>query len=194
MARKSIKTSKVFQRKSKAKVIDWVPRELSRGTRYVPVDVTPSTSRQTQGGDTAGMDIDNHEAALHELNPPSMDVDETFWTEEPVVPEERRVSSPTFPSLTICDMALSRRTPLWKSLFLRLAATCIASSVLRVSQLRQCAGAACLLHLSGGVPTAFLLLCFARSVAETLTSGFLSTEFRSGQGNTLCLHGCGRSG
>lgn len=106
MAPKGIKASKVFQRKSKAKVIEWVTREHSRGTRYIPVDVSTSTSQQTQGRDAAGMEIDKHEALLHEADPPSMDVDETPWMQEPVIPEQRRVSSPTRPSSTVCDMLL----------------------------------------------------------------------------------------
>ena len=92
------------------------------------------------------------------------------------------------------DIAHSPSTPTWNSLFLRLVPTCIASSILRVSQLWQCARTACLPHLNGGALTAFLLLCFARSAAETLTIGFLSTEFRSEQANTLCHHGCGTLG
>jgi hypothetical protein len=189
MALKGVKASKVFQKKSKAKVIEWVTREHSRGTRYIPVDVSTSTSQQTQGRDTVRMEIDNHEAVLHEADLPSMDVDGSFWIEEPVIPEQRRVSSPTCPFSTICDKALSLNAPSWKSLFLELAPTCIASSVLRGSRLRECARAACLLHLSGGAPTAFLLWSSARSVAETPTNGFLSTEFSNGQGNTSCHHG-----
>ncbi|KAH9167425.1 hypothetical protein EDB89DRAFT_1910024 [Lactarius sanguifluus] len=40
--------------------------------------------------DAGGRDIDNHEAILHETDPPSMDVDKTFWIEEPVIPEQKR--------------------------------------------------------------------------------------------------------
>jgi hypothetical protein len=123
MAPKGMKASKVFQRKSKAKVIEWVPRERSRGTRYIPVDVSTSTSRQMQGRDTVRMAIDNHEAVFQEADPPSMDVDETPWMEEPVIPEHMRVSSPTCHSSTVCDMALSPNAPTWKSLFLGLAPT-----------------------------------------------------------------------
>ena len=41
------------------------------------------------------MEIDPHEAVSHEAYLPSMDVDETFSIEEPDIPEQRRVSSPT---------------------------------------------------------------------------------------------------
>jgi hypothetical protein len=95
--------------------------------------------------------------------------------------------------LTPFDVALSPSAPTWKSLFLRSTPTWVASSVLKVFQLRQCAKAACQLHLNGGASTAFLLLCFAGSVAESHIKGTLSTEFRGGQGNILFHHGCGRS-
>jgi hypothetical protein len=111
MAPKGIKTSKIIQRKSKAKVVEWVPRERSRGTRYVPVDASTSTGLQTPRRDTARMEIDSHEAALYEADLPSMDVDETLWIEEPVMPEQRRVSPTTFPSSTARDTALRPSVP-----------------------------------------------------------------------------------
>jgi hypothetical protein len=195
MAPKGMKASKVFERKSKVKVVEWVLRKGARGKRYVPVDVSASTSQQTQGRDAAGMEIDNHEEILHDADPSSMDVcaDETFRVEESVIPEQRKVSRPTiFHSSAVLDIVFSPSAPTWKSLFSGLAPICVASSVLRVSQPRQCARAACLLHFNGGALTVFLLSYSARSAAENPTSGFLSTEFRSGQGSTLCHHGCGR--
>ena len=41
------------------------------------------------------MEIDPGEAVSHEDYLPSMDVDETFLIEEPDIPEQQRVSSPT---------------------------------------------------------------------------------------------------
>ncbi|KAH9015838.1 hypothetical protein EDB85DRAFT_1892397 [Lactarius pseudohatsudake] len=90
MAPKGIKASKVFQRKSKAKIIDWVSRKGSRGTRNIPVEVSTSTNLLIPRKDAGGREIDNHEAILHETDPPSMDIDETFWIEEPVIPEPKR--------------------------------------------------------------------------------------------------------
>ncbi|KAH9048382.1 hypothetical protein EDB84DRAFT_1434385 [Lactarius hengduanensis] len=90
MAPKGIKASKVFQRKSKAKIIDWVSRKGSRGTRNIPVEVSTSTNLPIPRKDAGGREIDNHEAILHETDPPSMDVDKTFWIEEPVIPEPKR--------------------------------------------------------------------------------------------------------
>ena len=95
MAPKGIKASKLFERKSKAKVIEWVAHKRSRGTRYVPVEVSTSKNPHTPRRDTAKMEIDPSEAVSHEDYLPSMDVDETFSIEEPDIPEQQRVSSPT---------------------------------------------------------------------------------------------------
>jgi len=110
MAPKGIKASKAFQRKSKAKIIDWVSRKGSRGTRHIPVEVSTSTNLLMPRRDAGGSDMDNHKENLHETDPPSMDVDETFWIEEPVIPEQKRVSSPARPSSTVFDISQSQRT------------------------------------------------------------------------------------
>src|ERR1700677_723808 len=94
MAPKGIKASKLLQRKSKAKVIEWVAREHSRGTRYIPVEVKTSKNLQTPARDTVEMEVDDHRAESQEASLPSMDVDETFWIEEPDAPEQRRVRWP----------------------------------------------------------------------------------------------------
>lgn len=58
------------------------------------------------------MEIDDREEALHEDNSLlSMDADETFWEEEPDIPEPRRVSSATHPFLKTFDVALSLNAP-----------------------------------------------------------------------------------
>jgi hypothetical protein len=54
MAPKGIKASKLFERKSKAKVIEWVPQKRSRGTRYVPVELSTSNNPHTRRRDTVG--------------------------------------------------------------------------------------------------------------------------------------------
>jgi hypothetical protein len=124
MAPKGIKTSKLFERKSKAKVVEWKTREHSRRTRYVPVEIGTSTSWQTSGRVTVGMDMDvvDQGAVSHDADPQSMDVDEPFWIDEDV-PEQRTVSSPTYPFLMSFDVALSPSVPTWKSLFLGSAPT-----------------------------------------------------------------------
>lgn len=98
MAPKGIKTSKVLQRKSKAKMVEWVTTKRSRGTRHTRVDVSTSTNQPIRRQDAGRMEMDNNEAVSHETDPPSMDVDETFWIEEPVMPEQKRVSSHRRPS------------------------------------------------------------------------------------------------
>jgi hypothetical protein len=112
MALKGVKASKVFQRKFKAKGVDWVPRKRSRTTRYVPIEVSTSRDQPTLRRDTVRMEIDDREEALHEDNSLlSMDADETFWEEEPDIPEPRRVSSATHPFLKTFDVALSLNAP-----------------------------------------------------------------------------------
>jgi hypothetical protein len=94
MAPKGIKRSKLFARKSKAKVVEWKAREHSRATRYVLVEISTSTSLQIPGRDPVRIDIVNQKAVLHDANPQSMDVNEPFWIEEDI-PEQRRVSLPS---------------------------------------------------------------------------------------------------
>lgn len=123
MAPKGIKASKLFQKKSKAKLVEWKARERSRGMRYVPVEVSTSKNQQIPGRNAVRMEIDNHEAMLHEADPPSMDVDKSFWIGGPNVPEQRRVRLTSCPFLMSFDVALSPSAPTWKILFLELAAT-----------------------------------------------------------------------
>lgn len=96
MAPKSFKASKVLHKRSKAKVMEWVTKEYSRGTRDIAVEVSTSKGRSTPRANSQG--IDNNEAMLHETTLPSMDADETFWTDEPAMDEPKRVSTPTHPS------------------------------------------------------------------------------------------------
>jgi hypothetical protein len=193
MAPKGMKGSKVSKRKSKPKVIEWVTRTHSRGTRDIAVEVTQATTSKGKTPKQNDRGIENSEVIQHEATLPSMDVDETFWTEEPVTDEQKRVSSPICPSSpAVFDRSLSPRTLTLKNLFLGLINTWNASSIMRVFWIQQHAGAAGLLRLSGGALTASLLLCSARGVAETPTGSFLSTGFRSGQGSTLYRHGFGR--
>jgi hypothetical protein len=76
------------------KVVRWVPRTNSRGTKDIAVEVTASTS-QAKGlqPEKSTSQIKTDEATLHET---PMDVDETFWMEEvgePAIPKTKRVSS-----------------------------------------------------------------------------------------------------
>jgi hypothetical protein len=98
MALKGIKSSKVLKSKSKAKAIDWVTREYSRGTRDIAVEVSTSKGKRTPRQITGGIENGEPEAILNETILPSMDLDETFWTEEPVTDQPKRVSSPACPS------------------------------------------------------------------------------------------------
>ena len=104
-----------------AKVVRWVPRTNSRGTKDIPVEVTASTS-QADGlqPKKATSQIESDEATLHETTFSPMDVDETFWVEEveePVILKTKRVSSPIGLSLMAFDISLSSSIPLSKTLF-----------------------------------------------------------------------------
>jgi hypothetical protein len=96
MAPKGIKASKIIQRKSKATVVEWETRKQAQGIRHIPVEVNTSTPWQTSRKDAVRMEMDNLEETLHEMGPP-MDIDETSWIDEPVISEQKRVSSPMCP-------------------------------------------------------------------------------------------------
>jgi hypothetical protein len=90
MAPRGIKAAKLTKKGgSGVKVIEWVTKEYSRGTRDIPVEVSPSKRKKARRHSNGE---ENAAAALHEDLPQSMDVDETFWTEGPVMEEEKKVS------------------------------------------------------------------------------------------------------
>src|ERR1700679_726705 len=131
MKNHSLKASKVSQKRPQ--VVEWEKRTSSRGTRYVPVDATASKRRRAPS--QAASQIKNVET-LHETAPLSMDVDDTPWIEEPIMPEKKkRVSLSSCPSLAPFDTCFSRRAPTSKNSFLGWAPTCIAFSTPRVFQL-----------------------------------------------------------
>jgi hypothetical protein len=116
MAPKGIKASQLLKNRSKPKTIEWVTRKYSRGTRDIPVEVSTSKGKRTRRKTTEG--IENCEAILQETTLPSMDIDETFWTEDPVVDQPKRVSSPACPSWMVFYKYLSPSAPTWKNSFL----------------------------------------------------------------------------
>ena len=67
---------------------------VARGTRYVQVEVKTSKNRQKPARDTVKMEVDENQEVSQEASLPStyMDVDETFWLEEPDTHKQRRVS------------------------------------------------------------------------------------------------------
>ena len=94
----TVKATNVLDRKPK--MVMWKAQETSQGIKYFPVEKTASTSQLKSSH--AGK-MDNREAALHEsdkTSPPSMDVDETFYMEQPAPPaKKKRVSLPACLSL-----------------------------------------------------------------------------------------------
>lgn len=126
MALKGIKTSRLFERKSKAKVVTWKARERVRQTEFFQVEIGASTSRQITGIDPVRMEIVDQGAVPHDAGTQSMDidacVDEPSWIDEDV-PEQTRVRSHSCPFSLSFDVALSPSVPTWKSLFLGSAPT-----------------------------------------------------------------------
>jgi hypothetical protein len=104
-----VKAAHLCRSRAKAKLIEWETREYSRGTRDVPVDVSARASQPKLGkkqGKKASRrpraernGTDESDPLQGEAAPQSMDVDGSFWVEEPVTPAgEKRVGQPAFPS------------------------------------------------------------------------------------------------
>ena len=93
MKRSTVKASEIFNRKKRSKVIEWETRETSRGPKNVQVDVTAPhapSSRMKATQDT--IRIKKNKSMVHKSTCPSMDVEDTLWTEEPARSEKKRVS------------------------------------------------------------------------------------------------------
>jgi hypothetical protein len=100
----TVKAANFHQTKFKAKVIEWEPREHSRGIRDVPVEVIDMASRPKPRKKASRRPRAEDNAALQgEAAPQPMDINETFWVdlEEPVIPmSKKRVRQPACPSST----------------------------------------------------------------------------------------------
>jgi hypothetical protein len=87
----TVKAANLRRTKSKAKVIEWESREYSRGIRDVPVEVVDLKSRPKPRKKASRRPRAEKNAALRgETAPQPMDVDETFWVEEPVMPTSKK--------------------------------------------------------------------------------------------------------
>jgi hypothetical protein len=97
-----IKVANLHKAKSKAKVIEWESRVHSRGIRDVPVDVSATGSQAKRRKKASKRPrAESNYALPGEAASQSMDVDETFWVEEQVMPaSEKRVRQPVFPFST----------------------------------------------------------------------------------------------
>lgn len=95
------KAADILRSKSKAKIIKWEKREYSRGTRYVPVEVRPTASQlEPRKRASKRPRAENNDTLQGGTAPQPMDIDETFWAEEPVVPTSgKRVRQPAYPSV-----------------------------------------------------------------------------------------------
>jgi hypothetical protein len=92
MKNNRIKASKIVERKTKVKVVDWVSQKRARGIRNIPIDVTTSTSPSKPRRATER--TEDNEATSQEATFQHMDVDEAFWIEEPDVLKKKNVSLP----------------------------------------------------------------------------------------------------
>ena len=117
MGIKGIKTSQVLRRKSRAKVVEWKARELTHGTKYVQVEVGTSKNPKRVKRPVRNAVRMETDAVLQEVDPPSMDVDKTFWIDEPDVPTQKRVHFSICPSSIPFNVAPSPGIHTWKSLF-----------------------------------------------------------------------------
>ena len=77
----SVKAADIYQKKTKAKVIDWEPRKHSRGVRDVPVEVI-ATASQTRPRKKASRQprAQNNDTLQGEAAPQPMDIDEMSRT------------------------------------------------------------------------------------------------------------------
>jgi hypothetical protein len=83
----TVKAANLRRAKSKAKVIEWESRVHSRGVRDVPVEVSTAASRPIPRKKACGEPrAESANELPHETAFQPMDVDETFWMEEPVMP------------------------------------------------------------------------------------------------------------
>ena len=85
----------------KPKVLKWEKRKYSQGSRYVPVEVH-ATASQPGPRKRAGrpQEVENNDTLQGETAPHPMDIDKTFWVEEPVVPTSgKMVQQHVCPSL-----------------------------------------------------------------------------------------------
>jgi hypothetical protein len=96
----TIKASTHRQAKSRSKVIEWKSRELSRGIKDVPVEVSAMASKPKPRKNAGRWPrAETNDPLQGETASQSMEVDETFWVEEPVMrTREKRVSQSVCPS------------------------------------------------------------------------------------------------
>ena len=95
-SRDTVKAASVLRGKSKAKVVEWEPRNYSRGVRYIPVEVSAATRQSRARESASGPPRAEASNMLQgETAPQPMDVDEAFWADDLAIPDsERRVRGP----------------------------------------------------------------------------------------------------
>jgi len=107
----TVKAVNLCRAKSKAKVVEWETRVHSQGVRDVPVEVSAMESRsKPRKGAGRRPRAESNDVLQGESAPQSMDVNKTFWEEEPVTgmpTSEKRVRQPACPSSTNLTYCIS---------------------------------------------------------------------------------------
>jgi len=95
----TVKAAKPGKAKLKSRVIEWEERSYSRGVRDIPVDVTSmARQRKPRKATKRQPRADNDDTFQGETAPQPMDIDETFWAEEPGISAgEKKVRQPACP-------------------------------------------------------------------------------------------------
>jgi hypothetical protein len=129
-----------LQTKARVRVVEWETRMYSRQMRDVPVEVSdsdgesPPKAKKRPKRAARRSRAESSNALQGGTNPQPMEVDETFWAEEPVMPtSEKKVRRSTIHMLLPRKPHTSHRfrTPTLRILSLRLALTYAASLILR---------------------------------------------------------------
>jgi hypothetical protein len=98
----TVKVADLRRSKKRAKLIEWEARETYRGIKDVPVVVSFGASQPKPRKEASRLPRGEKNDPLQgEVAPQSMDIDGTFWAEEPVMPtSEKRVRQHACPSST----------------------------------------------------------------------------------------------
>ena len=86
-----VEAASLFETNTTAKVIEWKPKAHSRGIWDVPVEVHATASKPRPRKKARGRARAEKKDPLQAENAPQpMDVDETFWVDEPVMPSSEK--------------------------------------------------------------------------------------------------------
>ena len=92
---KIVEAASLFRKNTMARVIEWEPKVYSQGIRDVPVEVSTAASQSRPRKKARRRRRAENNDKLQgetpgETPPHPMDVDETFWVDEPVMPSSEK--------------------------------------------------------------------------------------------------------